>query len=107
MADITSGISVLSNSVCEQGGVAIVTTGTTASADAQDYFDMDTVLGHDVDVVFAIGMRDKAGTPAVDPCSWTATSTTPDRVTIGAGADNATRVVQVHYKSRKSTGGSA
>jgi hypothetical protein len=86
------------------GGVCVV---KVTSAAAADYFDMDTILEHDVSVVMAIGLEDKAGTEAVTPCIITLSSTTPDRVTLGGSGSAVTYSVLVFYQSRKSTGGAA
>lgn len=105
-ADVTTSMVLMNHIIGDGGGIAIIAYGT-ATPDATDYIDMDTVLGKDVNVVFATGIRDYAGTAAADPMIWTGSSTTPDRVTIGTGADNKTRAILVAYQARKSTGGSA
>ena len=103
MADVTSGCTLVASTISMGLGIAVVKTAATA--DDGDYFDMDTLLGVDVDVIFATGIQDPTGTGASEPMEWTGTSTTPDRVTIGGSTDNKRRDVLVVYSGRESTGG--
>lgn len=103
MTDQTASMSVDHVIIGDGGGVCVV---QVTEASAADYFDMDTILGHDVNVVLAIGTEDKDGTEAVTPCIITLSSTTPDRVTLGGSGSAVEYSVLVFYQSRKSTGGS-
>ena len=102
-ADVTSGCTVVAKAILGGFGFAIVSTAATA--DDTDYFDMDTLLGTDVNIIWAKGVQDGTGTPADEPLSWTGSSTTPDRVTIGGSTDNKARQCLIAFVSRSSTGG--
>lgn len=102
-ADVTSGCTLTGHTIGMGMGFAIVTTAATA--DDTDYFDMDTLLGTSVNVIWAKGVQDGLGTPADEPMGWTGSTTTPDRVTIGGSTDNKARQVLVCYLARSSTGG--
>lgn len=106
MADITSGCT-LDGYMIGQGGLGIASVYTAATADDGDYFDMDTLLGFDVNVKNIIGTQSLTTTNVAELFTCTGTSTTPDRVTIGGSTDNAARWVIVLFTARKSTGGSA
>ena len=101
-ADITTGCTVQADN--KLGGMGIAIVSTAATADDTDYFDMDTLLGVDVNVIFAIGVDDADGTALNTPFSWTQSTTTPDRVTIGSNIDNKRRDVLICYTGRSSTG---
>ena len=102
-ADVTAGCTLSAKGILDGLGIAIVTTAATA--DDTDYFDMDTILGVEVNVIWAKGVQDGTGTPADEPMSWTGSTTTPDRVTIGGSTDNKARQVLVCFLARSSTGG--
>ena len=102
-SDITSGCTLKADSKMMGMGIAIVYT--EATADDGDYFDMDTLLGVEVDVIYATATDDADGTAVTTPMIWTQSTTTPDRVTIGSNVDNKRRDVLVVYLSRSSTGG--
>lgn len=104
MSDVTADMTVDHVIIGDGGGVCVVKVTTATAA---DYFDLDTVLGHDVSVVFATGLEDKDGTEAVTPCIITLSSTTPDRVTLGGSGSAVEYSVLVFYQARKSTGGGA
>lgn len=102
-ADLSSTVTLVAKAINEGMGMAVVKT--PASADDTDYFDMDDVLGTEVNVLWAKGLQDPTGTPADEPCSYTGSTTTPDRVTIGGSTDNKRRDILVLFESRSSTGG--
>jgi len=102
-ADVTSGCTLIADSKLSGFGIAVV--NTAATADDTDYFDMDTILGVEVNVIYATATDDADGTPITTPMSWTQTTTNPDRVTIGSNVDNKRRDVVVFYLARSSTGG--
>jgi len=103
MADITSGCTLVASSIGMGFGFAVVKTAATA--DDGDYFTMDTLLGHDVNVIWAWGIQDPTGTAASEPMIYTGSTTTPDKVTIGGSTDNKRRDILVVFTSRESTGG--
>lgn len=100
--DLSALVTLQENVIGDAGGMAII---SYSSSTAADYIDMDTVLGHDVNVVFAAGVYDYAGTATALPMIWTGTTTTPDRITVGAGPSTNTILIVVFYQARKSTGG--
>lgn len=106
MADVTASVT-LKGTLKGQGGAGVAVITLPNTVDAGDYVDMDTVLGEDVQVVNVLGQRASDSTGVAEIYNYTLTSTTPDRVTIGVGADNASRQIVVFFTGRSSTGGSA
>ena len=94
-ADIIDDITV-KTSVEPSPGKRFVVLQAAATADATDYFELSEVTGLSGvrNIYFVIGIRDNAGTPAVDPMAWDTTAGTTT-ITIGTGADDKTRDILV------------